>query len=112
MMDAADCIITKPGGLTTSEFLAKGLPAIIVDPIPGQEERNMEFLVNNGAAVMVTETFPIDEAFYELLKYPWRLEMLSKSVQYLGKPDSTERLGRFINDLVCKNKNESEIMLA
>ena len=48
MMDAADVIVTKPGGLTTSEFLAKGLPAIVLDPIPGQEDRNVEFLLNNG----------------------------------------------------------------
>lgn len=102
MMDAADCIITKPGGLTTSELLAKGLPAILVDPIPGQEERNMEFLVNNGAAVMVTETFPIDEALYELLKYPWRLKLLEESVRNLGKPDSTEKLADFIENLLKK----------
>ncbi len=96
MMDAADCIITKPGGLTTSEFLAKGLPAIILDPIPGQEDRNMEFLVNNGAAMMVTNTFPLDEAVYEMLHYPWRFDLLSQSVQKLGKPDSTTRLCDFI----------------
>lgn len=110
MMDAADCIVTKPGGLTTSELLAKGLPAVIVDPIPGQEDRNMEFLVNNGAAVMVTETFQIDEALYELLKYPWRLELLAESVKHLGKPDSTERLADFIEEKV--SKKTSVTMLA
>ena len=96
MMDASDLIITKPGGLTTSELLAKGLPAIITDPIPGQEKRNTEFLVNNGAAVMVTETFPIDEALYELFKYPWRLDMLESAVSHLGKPHATEELVDFI----------------
>lgn len=101
MMDAADLIVTKPGGLTTSELLAKGLPAIIVDPIPGQEERNMEFLVNSGAAVMVSETFPIDEAIYELLSCPWRLSLLRESVKKLGKPDATERLAEFIEEKVC-----------
>ncbi len=104
MMDASDCIITKPGGLTTSEFLAKGLPAVIVDPIPGQEERNMQFLVNNGVAVMVSEVFPIDEALYELLKYPWRLKMIEESVHYLGKPDATDRLAEFIEKLL-KRRN-------
>lgn len=109
MMDAADCIITKPGGLTTSELLAKGLPAVILEPIPGQESRNMEFLVNNGAAVMVTETFPIDEALYELLKYPWRLEILEKSVSYLGKPDSTIKLVDFIVDKVAEKKQNMKL---
>lgn len=96
MMDAADCIVTKPGGLTTSELLAKGLPAIIIDPIPGQEERNMEFLVNCGAAIMVSETFPVDEAIYEILKCPWRLELLTESVKHLGKPDAAEKCAEFI----------------
>lgn len=99
MMDAADCIITKPGGLTTSEFLAKKLPAIIMNPIRGQEDRNMEFLVNNGAALMVTETFGIDEALFEIMKNPWRLELLKASVEHLGKPNSTKNLCEFIIDL-------------
>lgn len=106
MMDASDCIVTKPGGLTTSEFLAKGLPAIILDPIPGQEDRNMEFLVNNGAALMVTETFPLDEALYQLLKYPWRMELLSKSVEHLGKKDAAANLAGFITGLVSEKNAE------
>ncbi len=96
LMDAADCIITKPGGLTTSEFLAKGLPGILMNPIPGQEDRNMEFLVNSGAAVMVTNTFPIDEALYELLNNPWRMSLLAQSVEHLSHPNSTRDLCEFI----------------
>ncbi|MDD6213803.1 MAG: glycosyltransferase [Firmicutes bacterium] len=106
MMDASDCIITKPGGLTTSELLAKQLPAIIMNPIPGQEDRNMEFLVNNGAAIMVTETFGIDEALFEILKNPWRLELLRSSVAHLGKPDSTRDLCDFIIKLVGKTEEK------
>lgn len=102
MMDAADCIITKPGGLTSSELLAKCLPPIIVDPIPGQEERNMEFLVNNGAAMMVTETFPIDEALYEFLHYPQRTEQIKESERLLGKPNSAEKLAEFIRSITDK----------
>jgi len=105
MMDAADCIITKPGGLTTSELLAKKLPAIIMNPIRGQEDRNMEFLVNNGAAIMVTETFGIDEALYQIIKNPIRLELLEKSISYLGKPESTRDLCEFIIKLYNERKN-------
>lgn len=96
LMDASDCIITKPGGLTTSELLAKGLPAIITNPIPGQEDRNMEFLVNSGAAVMATATFPVDEAIYELLNNEWRLKLLKESIARLGKPNSTRDLCDFV----------------
>ncbi|MDD6734926.1 MAG: glycosyltransferase [Clostridiales bacterium] len=104
MMDAADCIITKPGGLTTSELLAKQLPAIIMNPIRGQEDRNMEFLVNNGAAIMVTETFGLDEALFEILDSPWRLELLKESVMHLGKPNSTRDLCEYIFEHVKDRK--------
>ena len=103
LMDAADCIITKPGGLTTSELLAKRLPAIIMNPIPGQEDRNMEFLVNNGAAVAVTETFGVDEALFELLSHDWRLRLLKLSVSHLGKPNSTSVLCDFIEELLANS---------
>ena len=43
MMDASDCILTKPGGLTVSECLAKCIPMVLINPIPGQEDRNTEF---------------------------------------------------------------------
>lgn len=92
MMDASDIIITKPGGLTSSEFLAKKLPAIIMNPIPGQENRNTEFLVNNGAAIMVTDTFPLDEALFEMLESPVRMELFEKSVEVLAKPDATKNV--------------------
>lgn len=106
LMDASDCIITKPGGLTTSELLAKKLPAIIMNPIPGQEDRNIEFLVNSGAAVMVTPTYPIDEALYVLINNPWRLNLLKQSIEHIGKPDSTERFCNFVIDTVNKKQSE------
>ena len=66
LMDASDCIISKPGGLTTSEAMAKGLPMIIVDPIPGQEDRNTDFLTNNGVAMAVSHTNTLDDVIYQL----------------------------------------------
>lgn len=100
MMDAADCIITKPGGLTTSEAMAKGLPIILMHPIPGQEDRNMEFLINNGSAVMVTDTFPIDEAIYEIFHADWHLNIMRESVSHLGKPNATRDVGEFVEKLL------------
>ena len=52
----------------------------------------MSFLVNSGAAVMANNVFPLDEALYELMNNPWRLELLEKCVAHIGKPDSTQRL--------------------
>lgn len=99
MMDASDCIITKPGGLTASEALAKSLPIIMVNPIPGQEERNVEFMLNNGLAMNVTKTFPVDEALYQMLTYPGKLESMISSIRLIGKPNSTNDLSDFIMSL-------------
>lgn len=95
LMDAADCIVTKPGGLTTSESLAKGLPMIIVNPIPGQEERNAEFLLNNGAAYAASSTCPVEECLYQLLSSPVRMNAMRECVSALAHPHSTEDVCRF-----------------
>lgn len=96
LMDAADCIITKPGGLSTSEALAKRLPIIMLDPIPGQEDRNEEFMLNNGIALSVSKTYPIDEILYQIIQHPWKLEQLRENMKYFSKPNSARDLARFI----------------
>lgn len=106
-MDAADCIVTKPGGLTTSEALAKGLPMIMNNPVPGQEDRNVEFLLNAGAAMKVSKTFPIDDAIYNLFINKERRKNLDGSIKSLQKPNSTMDLVSFIIDLI-QNKQRPE----
>lgn len=95
LMDASDCIITKPGGLTSSEAMAKGLPMIIINPIPGQEDRNTEFFTNNGVAMAVSNTLPIDEVMYHLLANPKRLDIMRESIAQIAKPDSTKNICEF-----------------
>ncbi len=96
MMSASDCIITKPGGLTVSEALARHLPMLLVDPIPGHEERNVEFLLNNGMALAVTKTFPVDEAVYNLFKNPGRIDQIREVMAMTAHPDATEQLVDFV----------------
>lgn len=104
MMDASDVIVTKPGGLTTSEAFAKGLPMIAMNPIPGQEDKNLAFLVNNGAAIAVNSEYTISEALYQLLNEEWRVELMRESVRHIGKPDATARLYDFIMSLPGSEK--------
>lgn len=99
LMDASDCILSKPGGITTSETLAKGLPMIMIDQLPGVEDRNVEFLLNNGAALFATKTFSIDEALHLLLGSPQRQEMIQEAIQRLAKPNSTKNLCDFLRSL-------------
>lgn len=92
MMSASDCIITKPGGLTVSEALARHLPMLLVDPIPGHEERNVEFLLNNGMALAVTKTFPVDEAVFNLFVSPSRIGNIRSVMATVAHPDATQKL--------------------
>lgn len=99
LMDASDCIVTKPGGLTTSEALAKGLPMIMANPIPGQEDRNIEFLLNNGAAMKVSPTFTVDEAVYQLFTNETRRKNIDEIVSVLGRPESMRDFVEFIHKI-------------
>ncbi|MDR0425084.1 MAG: galactosyldiacylglycerol synthase [Clostridiales Family XIII bacterium] len=96
MMDAADCIITKPGGITSSEALAKGLPMIMVNPIPGHEIRNAEFMLNNGIALYATKSFPLEEAVFSLLRHQGRLEDLRKTIEPYAKSTAANDLCEFL----------------
>ena len=98
-MDAADCIVSKPGGLTTSEALAKNLPLIMINPIPGQEDRNAEFMLNNGLAMSVTKTLTIDEVLYQLFLYPEKLPRMESNARFVGKPNATKDLCDFIMNI-------------
>lgn len=96
LMDACDCILSKPGGITTSEALAKGLPMIMIDQLPGVEDRNVEFLLNNGAALLATKTFSIDESLHLLLDSPQRQRTIKDAIKTLARPYSTQNLCDFL----------------
>lgn len=87
-MKMADLFIGKPGGLTTAEALACGLPMVVVSPIPGQEERNSDHLLENGVAVksntFTTLAFKVDR----LLDNPERLEAMRRNAFALGRSDA------------------------
>ena len=104
-MDACDCIITKPGGLTTSEALAKQIPMLINNPIPGQEDRNVEFLLNAGAAMKISSTTPIDEAVYQLFLENNQTKNMKASMKLLAKPNATTDLVEFVQKICDKKFN-------
>lgn len=100
LMDACDCIITKPGGLSTSEAMAKGLPIILANPIPGQEERNLEFMQSNGVAMSLSDEFTADKAVHELICNPDVKEKLIENINRLAKPYSTHDLAELIYEII------------
>jgi processive 1,2-diacylglycerol beta-glucosyltransferase len=101
LMDAADIAITKPGGLTTSECLARQLPMILMSPIPGVEDRNLMFFLNHGLALWADDVnATVDEVTMMLFKdKALRESLVSRSAAY-GKPFAAKDLANFIADLV------------
>jgi len=92
IMSASDLAITKPGGLTTSECLAMGLPMIVVSPIPGQEERNADFLLENGAAMKACDAGALAWRVDMLLRQPRKLAMMRENALRLGQPDAARNV--------------------
>jgi processive 1,2-diacylglycerol beta-glucosyltransferase len=86
LMAVADLVVSKPGGLTTSETLARGAAMCIVNPIPGQESRNSDFLLENGAAIKVNNLATLGFKVTSLLKNLARLEQLKMNARRLGRP--------------------------
>lgn len=110
LMDACDCILSKPGGITTSEALAKGLPMIMIDQLPGVEDRNFEFLLNNGASLFVSKTFSIDQALHFLLDSPDRQKNIQAAMKSLARPYSTKTLCHFLINLIkAQDKNSKQV---
>lgn len=98
-MDAADCVITKPGGITVSEALAKRKPLIVTEPLPGVENRNLYFLLNNSLAVHAGKYARIDEVLIQLFSNPERLEEMKRAQEKMGKQHSAKKLGDFLLEL-------------
>jgi len=86
LMAAADLLVGKAGGLTSSEALARGLPLLIVNPTPGQEERNSDYLLEAGAAVRCNNLPTIAWKIERLLGEPGRLDRLREAARAAGRP--------------------------
>jgi processive 1,2-diacylglycerol beta-glucosyltransferase len=88
LMTRADIVVSKPGGLTTSETLARGAAMVIVNPIPGQESRNSDFLLENGAAIKINNLPTLPMKLESLLSEPTRLQQLKDNAKRIGRPQA------------------------
>jgi processive 1,2-diacylglycerol beta-glucosyltransferase len=85
-MAAADLLVGKAGGLTTSECLARALPMALIEPIPGQEERNADHLLEAGAAIRCNNLPAAAWKIATLLDDRARLDRMREAARKLGKP--------------------------
>lgn len=96
LMSISDLVISKPGGLTTSESLAMNLPMIIINPIPGQEEENAEFLEQNGIGIWIKKHDDPLEILNSILNNPEKLKEMKNNTNILAKKHSTENICKTI----------------
>jgi len=87
-MSASDLIVGKPGGLTTCEALAKGLVFVIANPIPGQEERNSDHLLEQGAAIRSNNPATLGYKIEQLINDPQRLESMRANALRFARPNA------------------------
>lgn len=96
LMGAADVVVTKAGGLTVSEALACSLPIVVTSPIPGQEDRNADFLLESGAAILAKDPGLLEFLLPELLADPARLARMAAAARAAARPDAAARIARAV----------------
>ena len=96
LMTISDLVITKPGGLTVTESLASGLPIIIINPIPGQEEENAEFLEKNNVGIWIKKGDNLNEALTNIFSNSAKMREMKINARLLAKKNSTADICKII----------------
>lgn len=92
LMTASDLVLGKPGGLTTCEALAKGLVFVIVNPIPGQEERNSDHLLEGAVAIRCNNLPTMSYKIDRLLSDPDRFAAMQANSRHMGRPNAAKEI--------------------
>lgn len=98
LMKTADFVVTKPGGLTTSEALVASVPIIICNPIPGQEDQNSNYLLNHGVAIRLFDNEDMEITLKSLIGNKERIQQLHDRIQSIRKPDAAKDVIELIYD--------------
>lgn len=103
-MQCSDILITKPGGLTISEALICEIPLVLFSPIPGQEEKNEEFLLKHNLAISIGDGTNCRKKIEELLCSSETLELMKRNCSKFSKPNCGYNTFNIINDLIKKRE--------
>ncbi len=104
ILASIDVLISKPGGLTTTEALLNDVPMIVPYFIPGQEEENLDFLTNCGAALRTTKKYSLPVLLKVLIDDPTRLDILRKNIKSIRKFDSAVNISNLVVDILINNE--------
>ena len=96
LMAVSDLVITKAGALTTSECLAGGLPMVIFRPYPGQEERNCDYLLEEGAAIRIDQLPGLNYKVDRILSDSSRLQKMKDTALAIARPDAADSIAKII----------------
>ena len=96
IMSASDLLVAKPGGATMCESLVKGLPMIILAPIPGQESYNAKWLAAHQASFQISMHTEIRDIVSQLISRPEKFEIMRRSIKQIARPDATRNIAEFI----------------
>jgi processive 1,2-diacylglycerol beta-glucosyltransferase len=102
LMRVSEMVITKPGGLTTAEAMALGLPMLIINPIPGQEDMNSDMLLEAGAGVKAMQPVDVTHKLEMVLNSPGKLKQMKKAAHQLARPKAGLQAAKFIAELARK----------
>lgn len=100
LMSAADLLVSKPGGVTIAEALAVGVPIVLTHPIPGPEERHLDYLVRNGVAVRARTLGELPQIVQRMLGAPQKLAEIRRRAQELARPDAAHAVAQVARALL------------
>lgn len=98
LMELSDCVVTKPGGVSTAEILSKEKPLVIFSPLPGQEYENAEFLLNSGASIATSDVKKIPILIDQIFSSQTRMKCIKEMTGLLKKPHSTYNIVHFLEN--------------
>ncbi|WP_199872996.1 glycosyltransferase [Inediibacterium massiliense] len=99
LMSVSDLIITKPGGITVTEALIKELPIIVTSKLPGQEERNTEFILNNGIGMIATSSNTLISCLSLLKEDIHKYNIYKENMRKIKKPYAAKDIANFLLSL-------------
>ena len=96
LMNISDIIISKPGGLTTSESLACEVPLVIINPIPGQEEKNAEFIEKNHLGYWIKKDDTPIGVIYQAITDKNTYNLYKENIKKFAKKNSTQNICKIL----------------
>ena len=102
LLASVDILVSKPGGLTTTESLLKEVPMIIPYFIPGQEEENLDFLSNCGASLRTSKKFTLSVILKVLIDNPNRIDMIKKNIKSIKKLNASQDIAKLAFDILSE----------